>query len=51
MAVVYNGTLTCPAIQIARSATIQCAVFLAYKPIDDFAGNSSERRCAAIRRA
>jgi hypothetical protein len=46
----YSGTETCPAIQIAKSAIIQCAVFFDHSAMHDPGASPRPFRCAAIRR-
>ncbi|MCY1440087.1 hypothetical protein D9M71_563470 [compost metagenome] len=47
----YNGTETCPAIQIARSAMIQCAQFFEIRAIWLPCGSSRARSQWAAQRA
>ena len=46
----YSGTDTYPAIQMAKSAMSQCAVFLAMSPMRDPGSKPSDLRYAAMRR-
>ena len=46
----YSGTETWPAIQIAQSVNIQCAVFFEISAMWLFGGRLRLFRCAAMRR-